>query len=146
MLNPFKEVNWNPDTAARRTFAKSLVIGFPCLAVVLLLAGYLTGKGSNFGPPLMLGGIGAGAGVVFYAVPAIAKPFYIVWYALACCVGLVVGNVVLGLVFYLLVTGIGLVKRLGDKQAIHKGPDAACSTYWQTAPSAPNPQRYFSQF
>ncbi len=37
MLNPFKEVNWHPDLATRRTFARSLVIGFPCLAVVLVL-------------------------------------------------------------------------------------------------------------
>ena len=95
MLNPFKEVNWNPDTAARRTFAKSLVVGFPCLALVLLFAGYLTGKGWNFDPSLKLGGIGAAAGVLFYAMPAVAKPFYVVWYALACCIGLVVGNVVL---------------------------------------------------
>ncbi|MFT4587452.1 MAG: hypothetical protein ACI9VS_002084, partial [Candidatus Binatia bacterium] len=29
MLNPFKEVDWNPDLPARRKFAVSLVIGFP---------------------------------------------------------------------------------------------------------------------
>ena len=146
MLNPFKEVNWNPDTAARRTFAKSLVIGFPCLAVVLLLAGYFTGKGWNFKSPLLLGGIGAAAGVVFFAVPAIARPFYVVWYALACCIGLIVGNVVLALIFYVLVTGIGLLKRLGGRQAIRKTPDRLAKTYWIDAPPAPEPKRYFSQF
>ena len=39
MLNPIKEVNWQPDTAARRVFAKSLMIGFPCLALLFLVAG-----------------------------------------------------------------------------------------------------------
>ena len=146
MLNPFKEVSWSPDTAARRTFAKSLVIGFPCLAVVLLLAGYLSGKGWNFGPPLKLGGIGAAAGVLFYAMPAIAKPFYVVWYALACCVGLIVGNVVLALIFYVLVTGIGLVKRLFGSQAIRKTPDPLVKSYWLAAAPPSNPKRYFSQF
>lgn len=146
MLNPFKEVNWQPDIVARRAFAKSLVIGFPCVALVLLLGGWLVGRGWNWPFTLRLGGIGAAAGVVFFAVPSTAKPFYIVWYALACCVGLVVSNVVLGLVFYLVVTGIGLFRRLCCKQSIRKGLDAASSTYWQTAPSAPNPERYFSQF
>ena len=146
MLNPFKEVNWNPDTAARRTFAKSLVVGFPCLAVVLLLASHFTGKVWNFGPALKLGGIGAAAGVLFYVVPAIAKPFYVVWYALACCIGLVVGNVVLALIFYVLVTGIGLVKRLGGRQAIRKAPDRQAKTYWIDAPPPSNPKRYHSQF
>ena len=111
MVNPFKEVNWNPDTAALRTFARSLV-----------------------------------AGVLFYAAPVIAKPFYIVWYAFACCIGLVVGNVLLGLIFYVLVTGIGLLKRLGGRQAIRKTPDPQAGTYWVDAPPAPEPKRYYRQF
>ena len=146
MLNPFKEVNWNPDTAARRTFAKSLVIGFPCLALVFLAVGWLRGKGWNFAPALKLGGFGAGAGTLFWLVPVIARPFYVVWYALACCVGLVVGNVVLALVFYVLVTGIGLVKRLGARQPVCKTPDRQAKTYWNDAPPAPVPKRYYSQF
>ncbi len=146
MLNPFKEVSWSPDTAARRTFAKSLVIGFPCLAVVLLLAGYLSGKGWNFGPPLKLGGIGAAAGVLFYVMPASAKPFYVVWYALACCIGLIVGNVLLALIFYVLVAGIGLIKRLGGQQPIRKTPDRLAKTYWIDAPPAPEAKRYYRQF
>ena len=146
MLNPFKEVNWNPDTAALRTFARSLVIGFPCIAVAFLLAGFLGGKGWNVSFALKLGGSGAVAGVLFYAVPAIAKPFYIVWYALACCIGLVVGNVLLGLIFYVLVTGIGLVKRLGGRQAIRKTPDHQATTYWVDAPPTPEAKRYYRQF
>ena len=146
MLNPFKEVNWNPDTTARRTFAKSLVIGFPCVALVFLLAGWLAGKGWNVSFALKLGGIGAAAGALFYAVPAIARPFHVVWYALACCVGLVVGNVVLALVFYVLVTGIGLLKRLGGRQPIRKVPDRQAATYWIDAPPAPEPNRSYRQF
>ena len=146
MVNPFEEVSWNPDTAARRTFAKSLVIGFPCLAVVLLLVGYFTGKGWNVGLALKLGGLGAGLGVLFYALPVIARPFYVIWYALACCIGLIVGNVVLAVIFYVLVTGIGLVKRCFGSQAIRKAPDLLAKTYWLDASVVSNPKRYFSQF
>ena len=146
MLNPFKEVNWHPDTAALRTFAKSLVVGFPCLAVALLLASYLTGKGWNFDPSIKLGGIGAVAGVLFYMVPAIARPFYVIWHALACCIGLIVGNVVMALIFYVLVTGIGLLKRLGGRQPIRKTPDRLVKTYWIDAPLAPEAKRYYRQF
>ena len=146
MLNPFKEVNWNPDTAARRTFAKSLVLGFPCVALVFLIAGWLAGGGWNVSFALKLGGLGAGAGVVFYAVPAIARPFYFVWYALACCIGLVVGNVAMALIFYVLVTSIGLIKRLGGRQPIRKTPDRLVKTYWIDAPLAPEAKRYYRQF
>jgi len=146
VLNPFKEVNWQPDTAARRTFAKSLVIGFPCVALVFLLVGWLAGKGWNVSFALKLGGLGAAAGVVFYAVPAIARPFYVIWYALACCVGLVVGNVVMALIFYVLVTGIGLIKRLLGQPAIRKAPNPQSKSYWLDAPPASNLKGYFSQF
>lgn len=146
MVNPFKEVNWNPDTAALRAFARSLVIGFPCIAFVFLLASFLAGKGWNVSFALKLGGFGAVAGVLFYAVPAIAKPFYIVWYALACCIGLIVGNVLLALIFYVLVTGIGLVKRLVGRAAIRKHPDPNATTYWMDAPPAAEAKRYYRQF
>ena len=146
MLNPFKEVNWHPDPAARRTFAKSIIIGFPCVALVYLLAGWLAGAGWNVSFALKLGGLGAGAGGLFYAVPAVAKPFYVVWYALACCIGLVVGNVLMALIFYVLVTGIGLVKRCVGSQVIRKAPDLLAKTYWLDAPMVTNPKRYFSQF
>ena len=146
MLNPFKEVNWQPDTAARRTFAKSLIIGFPCVALVFLLVGKLSSGAWNLEFALKLGGLGAGFGVLFYAMPAIAKPFYVVWYALACCIGLIVGNVVLALIFYVLVTGIGLVKRLFGSQPIRKTPDPQAKTYWLAAAPPSKPKRYFSLF
>jgi len=146
MLNPFKEVNWQPDTAARRTFAKSFIIGFPFVALVFLLVGKLSSGAWNLEFALKLGGLGAAAGVLFYAMPAIAKPFYVVWYALACCIGLVVGNVVLGLIFYVLVTGIGLVKRLFGSQPIRKTPDPLVKSYWLAAAPPSNLKRYFSQF
>jgi hypothetical protein len=146
MVNPFREVNWNPDTAERRTFAKILIIGFPCLAVIFLMAGYLAGKGWNTSFALKLGGFGAAAGVIFYVLPAIARPFYVVWYAVACCIGLIVGNVVLSLIFYTLVTGIGLARRVVGSGGLCKTPDRQASSYWITAPPAPDPKRYYSQF
>lgn len=146
MLNPFKEVNWQPDTAARRTFAKSLIIGFPCVAVVFLLAGKLAGGAWNPGFALRLGGFGTAAGVLFYAVPGIAKPFYVTWYALACCVGLVMGNLLMGLLFYVFVTGLGLAKRAFGSQPIRKTVDRQAATYWHPAPPIPDSKRYYSQF
>ena len=41
MLNPFKEVNWTPDLGEKRKFGRSLVLGFPCMALMFLLMGRL---------------------------------------------------------------------------------------------------------
>ena len=146
MINPFKEVNWNPDTAARRTFARSLIIGFPAVALVFLLVGKLTHGVWNTAAALKLAGFGAGAGVLFYALPAIAWPFYVVWYALACCVGLVMGNVLIALLFYVMVTGIGLLKRAFGAQPIAKRPDPQAKTYWLDARPVQDVKSYYRQF
>src|SRR3954452_9642222 len=76
MMNPFKEVSWNPYLAERRKFARSLNIGFPCIAVVLLLAGWFKTGHWRFQPPLVIGGAGLVIGLVLLALPGIARPFY----------------------------------------------------------------------
>jgi len=146
MLNPFKEVDWNPDVIARRKFARSLIIGFPCLALVFFLVSGLKTGLWQIGFALRFGGIGAGVGLILWLLPALARPIYVVWYGLACCIGLVAGNILLGVMFYGLVTGIGLAKRLRGTQAIRKSADPATTTYWIDAPSSADPKSYFNQY
>jgi hypothetical protein len=145
MMNPFKEVNWNPDLAERRKFARSLIIGFPCIAVVLLLAGWFKTGVWKFQPPLVIGGVGLAIGLVLLALPGIARPFYIFWYGLACAIGLVVGNILLAVVFYILITVVGLAMRATGKTAIRK-MDRRATTHWQDAEPVTDPQRYYRQF
>lgn len=145
MINPFKDVDWNPDLAARRSFAVSLVIGFPAIAIVFGVIGRLrTGAWSPFF--LWLGLIGLAVGVVFWLVPQVAKPFYLVWYFVACCIGVVVSNLMFGLFFYLVLTPIGLVMRAFGRQTLRKGFDRAKPTYWADAEKGVEASRYYRQF
>src|SRR5215467_3096714 len=146
MMNPFKEVNWNPDLAERRKFARSLVIGFPCVAAVLLLAGWLKTGIWKIEPALIIGGGGLALGLVLLALPRIARPFYVVWYGVACAMGLVVGNILLAVVFYILITGVGLAMRVAGKGSISKRLDKQSVSYWKDAKPVTDPQRYYRQF
>jgi len=146
MLNPFTEVDWNPDVAGRRSFAKSLVIGFPCVALAFLLILRIKNGEWDLQLPLRIALFGAGAGALFYAVPAVAKPFYLVWYALACCIGLVVGNVLLGLVFYVFVSGIAVMMKLLGRDPLRRRLNRGAGTYWRDAEQPDDPRRYYSQF
>jgi hypothetical protein len=146
MVNPFKEVNWNPGIPERRKFALSLIIGFPCIAVVLLVFGLLRGKGGNFPLAAAIGGGGLAMGLLLRGLPQIARPFYVAWYFVACCIGIVVGNVALGIVFYVLVTGIGLLMRALGRRPVCKTFDKRASTYWQDAEQVDDPNRYYRQF
>jgi hypothetical protein len=146
MMNPFKEVNWKPDMAERRKFARSLVIGFPCIAVVLILASWVKTGAWKIEPALIIGGTGLVTGLVLLALPGIARPFYVVWYGLACAIGLVVGNILLAVVFYVLITGVGLAMRISGKGSISKTLDKRTTTYWKDAKPVTDPQRYYRQF
>jgi hypothetical protein len=146
MLNPFKEINWEPDRNERQKFARSLIIGFPFVALLLILAGrWHTGLWRIDGP-LWICGVGVCAGMLFLVLPAIARPFYVTWYFVGACIGIVVGNVLLAAAFYILITGIGLLKRLFGRQPILKKPDKSAATYWREADQPADPQRYYSQY
>ena len=146
MVNPFKEVNWNPGLRERRKFALSLIIGFPCIAVVFLALGLLRGKGWNVPLAAAIGGGGLAVGLLLLAVPQIARPFYIAWYFVACCIGTVVGNLALAIVFFVLVTGLGLLMRALGRRPVRKTFDKRAATYWQDAEQVDDPSRYYRQF
>ncbi|MDB6016442.1 MAG: hypothetical protein JWR19_931 [Pedosphaera sp.] len=145
MMNPFTEVNWNPDRAARRKFGVSLMIGFPCIALVMLLVRHFAKGGWAHGP-LWLAAIGFALGLVFWILPGISKPFYQVWYFIGCCLGFVMGNLVLSLFFYGVISIIGLLMRAGGRRSVSKGFDPAKTTYWDDAPKVADSKGYYQQF
>jgi len=145
MMNPFAEVDWNPDVQGRKKFAVSLIIGFPIIGALLAGASYW--KHHTVGHfPFWLGGIGFAAGVIFWLVPQIAKPFYLAWYFIACCMGFVVGNLLFTLFFYLVFTPLGLLLRMRKQKPIEKAFDKARASYWREAEKSVDLKRYYRQF
>ncbi len=145
MINPFKDTNWKPDAAGLRSFAISLIVGFPILAAVFSVIGLLRhDQIANW--PLWMGGIGAAAGVLFYAVPVLARPFYILWYFFACCIGIVMSNVILGAIYYAVFTPIGWLLRLCGHDPMKRRLDPSASTYWRDVEPVRHPSSYFRQY
>ncbi|HRH96214.1 MAG TPA: hypothetical protein PLB55_09790 [Prosthecobacter sp.] len=145
MINPFTHVNWRPETSDLRAFAKSLVIGFPIIALVFLLWHFVRQGDWSFALPLKIAGYGAGAGLLFLLLPTVARPFYCVWYAVSCSIGLVVSNVLLGVFYYTVFTGIALLRRGFGISPVRKGPDKAATTYWHDAEQSSDPLSYYRQ-
>lgn len=146
MINPFKEINWSPDVKARRQFALSLIIGLPSVAVVMLLIGRLASGEWKTTVPFYLGSIGCALGVVLWLVPQIAKPFYMVWYALAASIGLVMSNLIVALIYLVVVTPVGLLMRLIGRRPLARKPDPSATTYWRDAGPEPEARRYYRQY
>lgn len=79
--------------------------------------------------PFFLGG---GAGLTAFGViwPRALKYVYIAWMALAFTLGFVMSNVILVLFFFLVVTPIGLLARLFQKDFLARKWDKQAASYW----------------
>ena len=145
MINPFKDTNWKPDTAERRKFARSLMIGFPLIAAVLASLARLS-HGAWRPGFAWLAAAGFAVGALLWLVPQMARPFYVIWYGLAGCIGIVVSNALLALFYYLVVTPIGLVMRLLGRDPMTRKFDPAAASYWRDVKPPVDPERNFRQY
>jgi hypothetical protein len=85
--------------------------------------------------------------MVLSLLPQISRPFYVAWYFLACCIGIVVGNVLLGAFYYLIFSPVGLLRRgFSRSPALRREIDRGAETYWKDVPPVQNPERYYRQF
>ena len=66
--------------------------------------------------------------------PRALKYVYIAWMAFAFTLGFVMSNVILTLFFFLLVTPIGLVARLFQKDFLARKLDKQAASYWIQRP------------
>lgn len=96
--------------------------------LLLLISGFLFWKErASFQPVLIIGIILLAGGV---ALPTIFKPIYWVWMAFAAILGWVMTRVILSVVFFLVVTPIGVISRMFGKQFLELRWDSSQDTYW----------------
>ena len=85
--------------------------------------------------------------VVGWLVPAFMRLVFLGMSYLAWPIGFVVSHVILGLVYYLVLTPVGLVMRLVGYDPMRRRFDREAASYWIARdPSGVDPRRYFRQF
>ena len=147
MINPFKEINWKPDAAELRKFAWSLIIGFPCIAIVFFFARWIKAHAMPDAHGFfMLGGIGAAIGLVSLLVAPVARLLYPVWYFLAACIGIVMANLTFMFLFFGIFTPMGLFMRLIGRDPLNLKWKRSAGSHWIDAPPAPPASKYFRQY
>lgn len=99
------------------------------VGAVLVLLGllFLLRHRSSYLLLLNAGGLLMTLGIIW---PRALKYVYIAWMALAFTLGFVMSNVILVLFFFLVVTPIGLVARLFQKDFLARKWDKQASSYW----------------
>lgn len=134
------EINWRPGTRELRQFGALFVLAAAGLAAYGLLGGAH--------PALGWGALGAAAGAalawLFY--PRALHPAYVILMAAALPVGVVVSTVLLAVIYFGILTPIGILTRIFGHDPMGKRFDKSATSYWIERKPADDIKRYFRQY
>jgi hypothetical protein len=134
------EINRNPSRRDLAWFGAGLLLFFLCVGAI---------AGRAMHAPVVrhtLWGIGAVLALVYYAVPATRRAMFVGWMVAAYPVGYVVSHLLLGLIYFGVVTPIGLAMRVVGYDPMCRRFDREAPTYWVRRASGADVTRYFRQF
>jgi len=81
MINPFEQINWQPKDKDIKSFGKSMIIGFACIAAIFFLVQiFRTPFNKAIVMPLCLLGFGVLMFLLTRIVPKLTLPVYYVWF------------------------------------------------------------------
>jgi len=114
-----------PDAAARLTVAEGRRFGLTVGAAFLLLGGLAWWRGAGL-VAVGLGVVGGALGVAGTLVPGRLSAVHRAWMGLARMLSRVTSPIVLGAIYFGVITPIGLVRRgLGRNPLVHRATDAS---------------------
>jgi len=125
--------------------------GVIMLVALGLIALYLYRKAVKAGDapgsaPLVLACVGAVVCAAALAAPRFMRPVYAGWMFVGRAMGTVVNAVVLAVVFYAVVTPMGIVMRLAGRDPLKRAFESDATSYWQEREPHPEKERYERQF
>lgn len=92
-------------------------------------------------------GVAAAFGVVAFAAPGILAPLNRLWLRFGQLLHRIVSPLVLGIMFFLVITPIGLLMRALGKDPLRRRFDRGAPTYWiPREPPGPAPDSFSDQF
>ena len=90
--------------------------------------------------------IGAFLCIFGVVIPVILKPIYWIWMIFATILGWIMTRVILSILFYMILTPVGLILRIFGKQFIELKWITKNSTYWNYRSDKPEKGNYEKQF
>ena len=144
------EINWNPDRRELRRFGYVALIAFGAIGAWAFfrhgLFGFRFDDRASGVAGSILWALAAACGILAAGAPAALRPLYAGLTAIALPIGWVVSHVALGVVFYFVLTPVGLVTQLLRRDPLHRGRRPDAKTYWVRREPPVDPKRYFRQF
>ena len=131
-------ISWRPSPKELRKFGLVVMIGLGIIGAVFQFL--LNNVTAAYGVYIAAGVLGIPA---LTGLP-IALPGYWLWMGIAFVMGNIMGRVVLGVVFYGLITPMGIVRRIFNDKLQLRPRNA--SSYWRDIPAGDETSRYERQF
>lgn len=136
----WSDIPRKPDNQTLRRFAGMCLVCFGALATWQGLVRHQAGLG-------LLGMAGAlGVGLTGLARPQTMRLVYVGWMMAVFPIGWMISVLALAVVYYAVLTPIGVVFKLGGRDALCRRPHADKGSYWVVKPAAADPARYLRPF
>lgn len=135
----FKHIKWRPDARELRRFAVAMLIGFSLLGLFSVWrASEITTTS------IVLWGIGVFLAVAAF-IPRLGRLAYLGVYLPTSIIGYVVSQVILTLMFFLVITPLGIMLRLMRKDVLQQRRQRQ-KTHWTLVKSSRTDDSYYRQF
>jgi hypothetical protein len=134
------DLNLNPSKRDLRIFSLAALAFLTFIAwVVWRKSGSTTATGA-------LVAVGVLLAVLGLSIPRAVRPVFVVLMVINYPIGWVVTHVVMALIFYLVVTPVGVIMRLSGRDPMERHFDRSAKTYWKPRRVETDASRYFRQF
>ena len=142
--------DWNPAPRTLRGFGFVSLLFFGGLGAGTLWRGQLLGvavePATAQAVGIALGALGAISGVLAVIAPRALRAQYVILTAVTLPIGWVISHTALALLYFGVITPIGLVRRAVAGDPLERGIDRQAKSYWVRRPASPSIERYFRTF
>ena len=145
----FVKLDLNPPPRILRQFG---LIGLMAFAALATMAYWHVGLFRPLSPEAarwsvyVLAALAAYSGLFAAVMPRGLRPLYVLLTIVSYPIGVVVFHVVMAVVFYLVITPMGILFKIVGRDALHRRFDPAAPTYWIRRRPPADAKRYFRQF
>lgn len=130
------EINRDPTNRQLRQFAVICLFALP-------LVGWIWGGSVTV--IMLLAAIGLALAVTGFAVPGAVKPIFLTLMIVTIPIGLLIGELVLLVVYFIVLMPFGLVFRIMKRDALQLSLDRHAKSYWQAKKQPNGAHSYYRQ-
>lgn len=134
------EIHRNPSRRELSWFGLLVLLFFG------LVGGLVLWRSGSLTAAVTVWSIGGLLALVYYAVRPLRLAMFRGWMVAAYPIGFVISHLVLAMVFFLVITPIGLVMRLVGRDPMTRKFDRTAASYWVRRKTEAKAESYFRQF